>query len=87
MQIALIELALAGRIERHGHQLVSLKPEREHRPVRGQRRCTAGRMTRLAQLRRLCSTASPWATLEKPHQRRQSACAAISLSSSSMSAT
>jgi DNA processing protein len=24
MQIALIELALAGRIERHGHQLVSL---------------------------------------------------------------
>jgi hypothetical protein len=24
LQIALIELALAGRIERHGHQLVSL---------------------------------------------------------------
>jgi DNA processing protein len=26
MQVALIELALAGRIERHGHQLVSLTP-------------------------------------------------------------
>jgi DNA processing protein len=26
MQVALIELALAGRIERHGHQLVSLAP-------------------------------------------------------------
>jgi DNA processing protein len=26
IQIALIELALAGRIERHGHQLVSLAP-------------------------------------------------------------
>ena len=25
IQIALLELALAGRIERHGHQLVSLK--------------------------------------------------------------
>jgi DNA processing protein len=25
IQIALMELALAGRIERHGHQLVSLK--------------------------------------------------------------
>jgi hypothetical protein len=24
LQIALIELALAGRIERHGHQLISL---------------------------------------------------------------
>jgi DNA processing protein len=28
IQIALIELALAGRIERHGHQLVSLAPGR-----------------------------------------------------------
>jgi DNA processing protein len=28
MQVALIELALAGRIERHGHQLVSLIPGR-----------------------------------------------------------
>jgi DNA processing protein len=27
MQVALIELALAGRIERHGHQLVSLTPQ------------------------------------------------------------
>ena len=27
LQIALIELALAGRIERHGHQLVSLAPD------------------------------------------------------------
>jgi hypothetical protein len=26
IQIALIELDLAGRIERHGHQLVSLAP-------------------------------------------------------------
>ena len=29
VQIALIELALAGRIERHGHQLVSLAPSPE----------------------------------------------------------
>jgi DNA processing protein len=28
LQIALIELALAGRIERHGHQLISLAQER-----------------------------------------------------------
>jgi DNA processing protein len=27
LQVALIELALAGRIERHGHQLVSLAPD------------------------------------------------------------
>jgi DNA processing protein len=27
LQIALIELALAGRIERHGHQLISLANE------------------------------------------------------------
>jgi DNA processing protein len=27
LQIALIELALAGRIERHGHQLISLASE------------------------------------------------------------
>jgi DNA processing protein len=30
IQIALIELALAGRIERHGHQLVSLAPGGGH---------------------------------------------------------
>jgi DNA processing protein len=34
LQIALIELALAGRIERHGHQLISLVEGKGSDPFR-----------------------------------------------------